>query len=208
MASPKRQLLGQIRTYNSPNRVHFEFRSGKDFTPSTDVKGNFAVLIRRHSFRNMIALDAGIPRKFSCPAEILSAFCERRLVRYGVRLEFLRSQTERSLRKFRGQLQYLDAIYTKRLPLRVDEERLEFTLRAAGLAPFEGTFAYLLDLPSAWLMSQDKTDKLQKKVDALETHRVALINAVPRDLWKQDLKAFGKEYRKFLKTADQRDDGS
>lgn len=208
MASVKRKsLVTSISAYNTPNTIHFKFRVAKDFFPTIDVRHNFSILQQNHSLRNMTALNKdGIPEKFRSAEEILKKFCVFRLELYEKRRSFLYRNAKKSLTKVRFQVAYLNAIFEGKISMRQPESDLALDLEKLGIAKLRGSFSYLFDLPTSCLLSSKKCTELQNKASTLSEQCKELDNVHPKTLWTQDLDAFEKAYKLFLKASARRDD--
>lgn len=208
MGSAKRSLLSSIATYNTPNTVHFKFRAVKNFRPSVEVANNLSVLKQVHSLRNMVALDEkGYPLSFKTPEELLEKFCPLRLKLYQKRKHYLLGSLSNECAVAQNKVKFIRAIIEKKLKLNQEDGVLSTRLPVLGISPdSNGSYGYLLNLPTAHVLSKKKLADLENTSADLDRSLSSLQRLSPAALWLRDLKAFETGYVKFLNSSSTRDD--
>ena len=203
----KKNLITSISTYNTPNTVHFKFRASKDFIPSVHVSGNMNLLCQKHSLTNLTALDPdGVPHTFESPEHILYQFCRVRLELYGKRMKYLLRSRTSAIKIARNKCTFIRAVADRTIDMLQSDDALFRALDAQGIERINGSFQYLLDIPTGHLLSQDKAASFEAKVVSLQKDIDTLNTITPKELWSKDLVDFETEYKRFLKTSVRRDD--
>jgi DNA topoisomerase-2 len=205
--SPKIEpVLKEVRLYNSPDTVHFMILPAKDFLPDMDTRGNFNNMKEKGSFKNMVAIDENnYPHRFDSPEDILRFFCPRRLEYYQRRKKHLLSTYSRDLTKANNRYRFIRAVKDKKLDLHHTKAELNEILSTKPwkfVKILEGkkaepSYEYLLSMPVS-SMTVEKLEKLRKEKERIESDIRELESKTERDLWREDLQVFRKEYRKFL----------
>ena len=203
----KKNLITSIATYNTPNTVHFKFRVAKDFIPSIAVPGNMNILRQNHSLANLTALNAdGVPETFKSPEAIFYHFCRVRLKLYEKRLSHLVLSLKREMKIAANKCRFIRAVADRTIDMLQTDAALCKSLETLGIDPLDGSFQYLLDLPTGHLLSQSKATTLEAKAAALRKSVENFSSVTPKKLWTKDLSTFETEYKRFLKTSPRRDD--
>ena len=203
----KKNLIVSIATYNTPNTVHFKFRVAKDFIPSIDVSGNMNILRQKHSLTNLTALTSdGVPETFVSPEAILYQFCDFRLKLYEKRRGHLLLSLKREMKIATNKCRFIRAVADRTVDMLQTDAALCQSLETLDIDRLDGSFQYLLDLPTGHILSQSKAAALEAKAATLR-HKVEKLGTItPKRLWIKDLLTFETEYKQFLKKAPRRDD--
>ena len=203
----KKNLIVSIATYNTPNTVHFKFRVAKDFIPSIDVSGNMNILRQKHSLTNLTALTSdGVPETFVSPEAILYQFCDFRLKLYEKRWTYLLLSLKQEMKNAVNKCRFIRAVADRTIDMLQTDSALGEAIGKLGIDQLDGSFQYLLDLPTGTLLSRTKATALETKADSIR-QRVELLGTItPKDLWIKDLLTFETEYKQFLKKSPRRDD--
>jgi len=203
----KKNLIVSISTYNTPNTIHFKFRVNKDFIPSVQVSGNMNLLFQKHSLTNLTALDSdGVPDTFETPEAILYQFCRVRLEIYGKRLDYLFQSLNVAMKIAMNKSKFIRAVVDRSIDMLQTDDTLFRALDTLGIERLDGTFQYLLDIPTGHLLSQAKVASLEAKVESLQKNIDMIKSTTAKELWIKDLVKFKIEYKRFLKTSVRRDD--
>ena len=203
----KKNLITSISTYNTPNTVHFKFRVSKDFIPSIDVTGNMNILRQKNSLTNLTSLDSdGVPETFASPEAILYKFCAVRLKLYEKRRTHLLLSLKREMKISSNKCRFIRAVADRTIDMLQTDASLCQSLETLGIGQLDGSFQYLLDIPTGHVLSQSKAATLEAKTISLRNKIDHLHTITPKELWTKDLLIFETEYKHFLKTAPRRDD--
>lgn len=202
----KTTLITDMKTYNTPNTVHFMIKPSKDFIPDMDTAGNLKCMQKTTSLGNMVLLNKfGYPIRYNSPEAILEEFCPTRLTMYERRKNMLLKQWALELEKEGNRYKYVKAVVDKVLVMNQEDEKLEADMIKLGLkklphgAKEDPSFEYLLSMQMR-SMTQRKLEELQKEVDSTKKKINDMKGKSGSDLWIQELDDFMKAYEKFIKT--------
>jgi DNA topoisomerase-2 len=200
--------LHDIKSYCTPNKVHFMIQPTKDFIPDMNIAGNLKVMQSTKSLNNMVAIDENdYPRRFGSPEEILRFFCPMRLKYYGLRKECLLTVLKRDLLISSNRYRFVKGVVDKKLDLHHSDEELEMML-SSDLWHFnkvesgqnkELSYDYLLSMQMR-SMTVKKLEELKLEANKLTEEIRILESKTVKDIWRDDLSKFKTEYVKFLKT--------
>lgn len=200
--------LSDIKSYSTPNTVHFMIKPTKDFKPCMKTAGNLKVMKKKHSLRNMIAIDENdYPHRFASPEELLQFFCPTRLRYYQLRKDYMIGILKIDLLKASNKYRFVKGVVDKKLNINQTDERLEEIL-CSKVWNFDkvksGTnqtlsYDYLLGMQMR-SMTVKKLEILKREADHLREEIAILDAKSDKDLWKEDLEKFKVVYKKFLKT--------
>ena len=200
--------LSDIRSYCTPNKVHFMIKPTKDFIPDMEVPGNLKVMQTTKSFKNMVAIDENdYPHRFDSPEEILRFFCPTRLKYYGLRKKHVLDVLRNDLLKASNKYRFVKGVVDNKLDLHQDDDDLEKIFSGKpwnfDRVPYgqkkELSYEYQLSMQMR-SMTVKKLEELKREAGKLTEDIKILESKTIKDMWREDLKKFRVSYSKFLKT--------
>jgi DNA topoisomerase-2 len=198
----------------TPDRVWFTFKETKDFTPDIATKGNMDWLVKSHSLRNMVLLDAkGYPKKYEKIDDILEEWCFYRYQAYEARrVWWIKRWTALKLRTD-NKLKTIRLVAAGKLDLRLPAAQVDAALAKAGvkkLRPIqdytkpppeeevEATYDYVLSMQLR-SMNAERIKELEKE-SAKFSDLIADYTATDStQMWLRELDEFLVAYEQFLK---------
>jgi hypothetical protein len=202
------RCLSDIKSYSTPNKVHFMIKPTKDFIPDMNVVGNLKIMQSTKSLNNMVAIDENdYPIRFGSPEEILLFFCPMRLKYYRLRKNLLLKVLKKDLLISSNRYKFVKGVVDKKLDLHQSDEELEIML-SSNIWLFnkvisgqnkELSYDYLLSMQMR-SMTITKLEELKLEADKLSEDIKILDSKTVKDIWKNDLNKFKTKYIKFLKT--------
>ena len=206
----KREVRGlsDLKSYCTPNTVHFMIKPTKDFIPDMDVPNNLKVMQKLKSFKNMVVIDENdYPHRFDSPEEILQFFCPTRLKYYALRKNYILKILRKDLLKAMNRYRFVKGVKDKNLDLYKSEEELEKILSETPWKFDKVESGQNKELSYDYLLSMQMRSMTVKKLEELKREKEKLIGEIEilesksfKDLWKEDLQRFKVAYAKFLKT--------
>ena len=206
----KREVRGlsDIKSYCTPNTIHFMIKPTKDFIPDMDVPNNLKVMQKLRSFKNMVVIDENnYPHRFDSPEEILQFFCPTRLKYYALRKNYILKVLRNDFLKASNRYRFIKGVKDMKLDLYKSEDELEKILsekpwrfdKVESGQNKELSYDYLLSMQMR-SMTVKKLEELKREKEKL-TKEIEIIESKSfKDLWKEDLQKFKVAYSKFLKT--------
>jgi DNA topoisomerase-2 len=219
------KCITDYKDYNTANKVHFMIKPAKDWEPSIDT--TLKKMKSPNSLCNMVLVDTnGYPLKYDSAEEILGAWCERRLVFYDKRYDYIMALHEYDIQKARCKYIYVKAVVDKKLDMYQSDEDLYRDMVKLKLVKLcakfampgetnnedeekdeekdedkkkknEPSFDYLLTMHMR-SMTVKKLEELKKEIESAKTKMNILKSKTSKDLWREDLSGFQVAYKKYL----------
>ncbi|EPS40613.1 hypothetical protein H072_5511 [Dactylellina haptotyla CBS 200.50] len=207
--------------------VEFDAKSSMDAALREGLEARFK-LTKTATTTNMVAFDAqGRLTRYETPEDILKEFYYVRLKLYQSRKDYTLDELNKQLRKLTNQARFVQMIIKKELvvsnkkkatliaELRSHKFDLISNKKAAdGSGETEPIvdgneednseggigdgYNYLLGMP-IWSLTKEKVEKLLAECAAKEFEIDELAKRSPKDLWREDIDVFLKEWAKQLK---------
>ena len=212
------KCIVDYKDYNTANKVHFMIKPAKEWDPS--ISTTLKKMVSPNSLSNMVVVDTnGYPLKYDSAEEIIEAWCERRLVFYDKRYEYIMALYKHDLKKAKCKYVYVKAVVDKKLDMYQGDEDLEKDMISLNLVKMRGKFSmtgemyedeieekeskneisfdYLLTMHMR-SMTVKKLQELKKEIENAIT-KINLLKAKnSKDLWREDLSGFQVSYKKYL----------
>lgn len=190
----------------SANKIHFRIKPTKNYIPDIDAKNNMGFMKKKHSLRNMYALDENdTPRKFDSPEEYLEMWIPWRLDLYKKRKEHIISKLESELVFVKNKFLYIKSVVEGNLNMNAENDVLENNMLEIGLEKLSHSknstspsFEYLLGMQMR-SMTKEKYETLEKEKTSIESHLESYKHKSVKDLFREDIDMFLKKYKLFLK---------
>lgn len=203
----QRKMISELKSYNTPYRVHFEFKSKPWFTPNTEEVESFGMLVKSHHLTNMVLLDSlNRPLVFESPESILKMWCPVRLRYYKKRKRYVMKQIRDKIPISENRYRFVKAVVDKKLDLYQDDETLDRLLSSTKWKfdkltvndKKEPSYDYLLSMQMR-SMTQKKLNELSQLISKLKTDLAEIRKMDIKDMWREDLDKFISEVNKFYK---------
>lgn len=225
----------QIADYDktsSESKVHFTIKFPKDTLSSYendwDSFEKDMHLSKTISMRNMHLYNKdNVITKYDSPLEIIKEYYGLRLEYYGKRKTYLLSKLKKELDMIRAKIQFVEDFNAGKIIIKKKQkkdiiaqlEKLQYPKFAAKIVKSiddddeedveneQYNYEYLLRMPIHSL-GEDTINKLKKQRDIKEAEYDVLDKKTDKDLWKEDLTEFLKQYKKDLEEYNQKLDGT
>jgi DNA gyrase/topoisomerase IV subunit B len=213
----KQRYLLDVRWMGTTNTAVWDIKPTKDFIPDMDVADNLKILQTVSPLTNIHVIDEhDYPRKYSCPEDLLTDFCPKRLEFYERRKDYWLGEYEKDLEKESDRYKFVKSVVDKKLNMYQQDDKLEADMLKLGLrkistgkenkdGEIKESFDYLLSMQMR-SMTVKRLEEIKKDVDNIKAKIDELSSKSAKDLWKEDLAAFRAAYAKFLKTRKEETD--
>lgn len=200
--------LTDIKDYCGANSVHFMIKPTKDFMPDMNTTGNLNNLRKKHSLKNMVAVDGNdYPYLFENTTKILEVWCPKRLEMYARRRKYLLSSLRIKYKKALNKYKYIRAVIDRKINMHQKTVELEVELSndpwnfdrlPSSASDSKVSYEYLLSMQMR-SMTVERLADLKKEAVELRNVIGTLKSKTHKDLWREDLINFKTEYPKYLK---------
>lgn len=214
--------LKSMKNYSTPDTVHFVIEAADDFTPNMD---NMKLKTPISTTNMVLFTDRTSLQRFDSIKSIFEIFCEKRLALYGERKKRMVKDIQQQITLDKNKMRFITEVESGDLVVfRVQEAVLLKTLVQRGyeidprlekkkpkiesgqlhhLEEEQGTveeeskdYHYLLQTPMKDV-SQEKIQLLQERIKSQEERLAQIQKTSKKEMWKQDISNFLKEYRKI-----------
>ena len=203
--------IHSFKNYSTPKDVNFEIVETPDGIEcnlktlkltSTLATSNLVVFDEKEQLRRYPSIMHG-----------LNEFCKVRITNYDRRKEFQISSLRNEIRRMSNKERFIreciavkpsKKINESDVPLDIFNEPEAETYKELddrGYDREDGNYGYLLKLEIR-TFSSEKVAALQKDIEHKQKDLTTLMKFSPSDLWRRDIKAFQREYPKFVTALD------
>ena len=203
--------IHSFKNYSTPSEVNFEIVETPD-----GIECNIKTLKLSGSLStsNVVVFDEHEQlRRYPSIMHGLNEFCKVRITNYEKRKEFQISNLRNEIRRLSNKERFIreciavkpsKKINESDVPLDIFNEPEEHTCQELDKRQYDredGNYGYLLRLEIR-SFSAEKVAALQKDIEGKQKELAVLGKFSPADLWRKDIKAFQKEYPKFVSALD------
>lgn len=184
------------KNYSTDVIVKFDIKENKE---DGELTLESLKLTSSISTTNMVMFDeTGKIKKYKTIGEIISNFCVVRYDFYIKRKAHLIKTIENDLVVFTNKYRFLDEVMNDKLVLKdVDEQQIIETMKKTGYHIVDGdeSFGYLLSLHIR-SFSKQRLEEIKKSIEKLKVDLEKIKKTTEKEMWKNDLSEFMKEYEK------------
>ena len=184
------------KNYSTDVIVKFDIKENKE---DGELTLESLKLTSSISTTNMVMFDeTGKIKKYKTIGEIISNFCVVRYDFYIKRKAHLIKTIENDLVVFTNKYRFLDEVMNDKLVLKdVDEQKIIETMKKTGYHVVDGdeNFGYLLSLHIR-SFSKQRLEEIKKSIEKLKVDLEKIKKTTEKEMWKNDLSDFMKEYEK------------
>jgi DNA topoisomerase II len=189
--------IKSVKNYSTPTTVYFEI---------TEIDGGIVCdvnTLKLSSFlhtTNLVAFtEKERIKRFDNVYEIIDEFCKVRFEYYIKRKEHLLGEWKRQLSRLNNKKRFIQEIIDDTLLIfREEDEVVNQRIEDRKFDKDEkNSFDYLLSI-QAKSFTKKKIEELEKEIEKIERDISELENTEEKELWKNDINSFRKEYSKFL----------
>lgn len=167
-------------------KIHIEIVGMKDPTLKS------LKLTQSIPITNMVLFtEKGVPKRYSSPEKILFDFCRVRYPLYRKRKEMLLKELKEKVDETNLRYQFVEKVASEEIKIRKrNRQEIKIDMDKHG---FPMDFLKM----ALWNLGEERLKKLRAKAEKLQKEYDEIFNKSPGDLWREDLRKFEEEYKKF-----------
>jgi DNA topoisomerase-2 len=190
--------IKSYKNYSTDVIVKFDIKENKE---DEELTLETLKLISSISTTNMVMFDeTGKIKKYKSVGEIIDSFCKVRYDFYTMRKAYLIKTIEKELVILSNKYRFLEEVMSDKLVIKdVDEQQIIDTMKKGKYHIVDGdeTFGYLLGMHIR-SFSKQKLEDIKKNIEKFNTELALLKKKTEKEMWKNDLHEFMKEYEKKI----------
>lgn len=190
--------IKSYKNYSTDVIVKFDIKENKE---DEELTLETLKLTSSISTTNMVMFDeTGKIKKYNSVGEIIDSFCKVRYEFYTKRKAHLIKTIENELVVLSNKYRFLEEVMSDTLVIKdVDEQKIIETMKKGKYHMVDGdeTFGYLLGMHIR-SFSKQRLEEIKKNIEKFNTELVLLKKKTEKEMWKNDLHEFMKEYEKKI----------
>ena len=190
--------IKSYKNYSTDVIVKFDIKENKE---DEELTLETLKLTSSISTTNMVMFDeTGKIKKYKSVGEIIDSFCKVRYNFYTMRKAYLIKTIEKELVILSNKYRFLEEVMSDKLVIKdVDEQQIIDTMKKGKYHIVDGdeTFGYLLGMHIR-SFSKQKLEDIKKNIEKFNTELALLKKKTEKEMWKNDLHEFMKEYEKKI----------
>lgn len=199
------KTIAELKNYSTPVDVHFEIKEYPDGVKCSEDNLKLKEYIH---ISNLVAFTSeGKIRKFETIYEIIDEFCKIRFNYYILRKVNIIKEYTKILKTLTNKRRFIQEIIDDVLIIfKLDDEGVLQNIKDRNFDMDEkGGYDYLLSIQTR-SYTQKKLEELDKEISKYECMMDNINKTTEKQLWKNDLDKFRKEYIKFLDVLQKEED--
>lgn len=190
--------IKSYKNYSTDVIVKFDIKENKE---DEELTLETLKLTSSISTTNMVMFDeTGKIKKYNSVGEIIDSFCKVRYEFYTKRKAHLIKTIENELVVLSNKYRFLEEVMSDTLVIKdVDEQKIIETMKKGKYHMVDGdeSFGYLLGMHIR-SFSKQRLEEIKKNIEKFNTELVLLKKKTEKEMWKNDLHEFMKEYEKKI----------
>jgi DNA topoisomerase-2 len=190
--------IKSYKNYSTDVIVKFDIKENKE---DEELTLETLKLTSSISTTNMVMFDeTGKIKKYNSVGEIIDSFCKVRYEFYTKRKAHLIKTIENELVVLSNKYRFLEEVMSDTLVIKdVDEQQIIDTMKKGKYHIVDGdeSFGYLLGMHIR-SFSKQRLEEIKKNIEKFNTELVLIKKKTEKEMWKNDLSDFMKEYEKKI----------
>ena len=190
--------IKSYKNYSTDVIVKFDIKENKE---DDELTLETLKLTSSINTTNMVMFDeTGKIKKYKSVGEIIESFCKVRYDFYTMRKAHLIKTIENELVVLSNKYRFLEEVMSDILVIKdVDEQKIIDTMKKRKYHIVDGdeSFGYLLGMHIR-SFSKQRLEEIKKNIEKFNTELVLIKKKTEKEMWKNDLSDFMKEYEKKI----------